>query len=515
MIVRIKTAKGGLQVSAGVHAASKHPPYLEEVLTGSLSSEQFHRYASVASTAVADRLGGIDLANAEHELQERLAVMHARLGLAATLREFPAVRPVDNRGFIDLLAAGRDGALHVVETKIGPDPMLVLQGLDYWCWATAHASALAHHVNEATGAALSASPRVSLDFVVAEKSGEIVSPYTASQLEALDGSIAWQVHRFDDWSTESAALSSFGRRRVPGGSRATDATFAVRLESELTQRLGDALHRRAFFHSGHGVAAVAQPTLEALRERELLHGFVDHVRSSQAFALNLFAGLTPAAVQRVWQLIDPAVIEPVGIEFEYLDPQDDLGELQAARPHQTQVDVLLRGQASDGTMHVALVEVKLSETAFGSCGGFDAAGQDAREICRNPGAWGGDPSTCVQLRNYNGPTRRRYDHYISPEMVRTTTLSGCPFHALNQPMRNVALARALVQRGEADAASFVLCAPWGNKNVWRQWRAAKDVFTDVPGIVLKDLTFESMLEAVEPDRRAYLEHRYCVGLGGS
>ena len=49
------------------------------------------------------------------------------------MREFPAWRPGSNRAaYIDFLANDAHGRLHVVETKIGADAMLVLQGLDYW-----------------------------------------------------------------------------------------------------------------------------------------------------------------------------------------------------------------------------------------------------------------------------------------------------------------------------------------------------------------------------------------------
>ncbi|MDZ7727117.1 MAG: hypothetical protein U5Q44_02375 [Dehalococcoidia bacterium] len=42
------------------------------------------------------------------------------------------------RGFVDFVGVDIDGGLHVVETKIGPDHMLGLQGIDYWAWVTAH-----------------------------------------------------------------------------------------------------------------------------------------------------------------------------------------------------------------------------------------------------------------------------------------------------------------------------------------------------------------------------------------
>jgi hypothetical protein len=36
-----------------------------------------------------------------------------------------------------LIGVTHDGCIGLVETKLGADPTLVLQGLDYWTWATA------------------------------------------------------------------------------------------------------------------------------------------------------------------------------------------------------------------------------------------------------------------------------------------------------------------------------------------------------------------------------------------
>lgn len=508
MALRIRKVAGGLSVTAGVHSSAAEDPPHEERLDGPASPEQFHRLVGAASAVLADRLGGVDVANAEHQLQERLAAMRADLGLVRSVREFPAMRPVGNRGYIDLLGVGSDGALHVVETKIGADSMLVLQGLDYWIWTLAHREELARHLSSELEVPLAKSPPVALDFVVAEAKGEFVSPYTAAQAEALDGSINWQFHTIEGWESETTTVTPLGRRRIPEGPRAADARYAARLEMDLIERAGPTLHRRVFFtERGGGIAAVARPAFDALGKREVLHPFVDHVRSSQAFALNLFGGLTADELRGIWELIDPAVSKIDGVEFEYVDPDDTLGELQPLRRHQTQVDVLLRGSAGDGTRHVALIEVKLSEIHFGSCSAFDSRRNDRRDVCRSPGPWGGEPGSCFQLRNHDGPARRRYDEHLQPSWLDSDE-PECPFRELNQPMRNVGLARALIGRDEADVAVFALCAPRGNVHVWRQWRRAEMLFAGVPKVSLQALPVERVLNAMDAARRQEIEARY-------
>lgn len=237
MVLRVKRTRGGVRVSAGVHATSPGP--LEHVLTNPVSPDQFHELVAAASKAIVDRIRGADPGHAEHRLQERLASRtETDLGLFHPLREFPAVRPVGNRGYIDLLCTDHAQRLHVVETKIGPDPMLVLQGLDYWLWTKAHLPELRSHLH-AHGIVVSGSPVVHVDYVVAPSPAGWLSPYTAAQLEALVGEIAWRVHRWDEWNSEQPTMTSHPKRQVPGGiDRAAEPGFVQRAERALTERAG-------------------------------------------------------------------------------------------------------------------------------------------------------------------------------------------------------------------------------------------------------------------------------------
>ncbi len=342
------------------------------------------------------------------------------------------MRRVGNRGYIDLLGVAKD-RIHVVETKIGADPMLVLQGLDYWVWTTAHLPTLVPYLNDTYQAELPVAPEVVVDYVVGEKDGVLVSPYTAAQLEALDGSVPWRMHRIDGWTTPQGAVTSLGRRVVPGAARVAAPVYPVRLQRHLVAHPTAPLGSGPFFATpGGGIVAEAHHVYADLQTRHGLHRYVDHVRSSQAFAINLFGGLTEGELVAVWALLGVAVAEVDAPTFEYVDPDDALGELQPSRPHQTQVDVLLRARADDGARRVALIEVKLSETGFGSCSAFDAAANDRRDVCHHPGAWGSDTTGCFQLRNHNGPHRRRYDQHLDAAWINTST-TGCPFRELNQP----------------------------------------------------------------------------------
>ncbi len=100
------------------------------------------------------------------------------------------------RGFIDFLGVDIDGGLHVIETKIGPDHMLGVQGLDYWAWVTAHKAEIARQVD----ADPDGGP-VELHYVLACSSRPILHAAAAATIARLAGEIPWRCHVIRDWNT--------------------------------------------------------------------------------------------------------------------------------------------------------------------------------------------------------------------------------------------------------------------------------------------------------------------------
>jgi hypothetical protein len=362
-------------------------------LTDPIRPLNLHRLIAAASRAAVARLDGTDDQHVEHRLQ---AILQATdLGLLAMHREFPAWRHGAGRGFIDFLGVDSRHRIHIVETKIGADDMLILQGLDYWIWANAHREQLRRFFR------LTKIDAIVIDYVVAPKgtTKDLVSPYSAAQVEALAGQVSW---RFDatGWA-EGRALKQLPLRTLPDGARRTDATpqrWAKRLDHHLdelaeTPELAALLTPARHFVDPHdGLLPAAHAAYEQLATRGLLHSQLAHLRSSQAFALNLFAPLDDAALRLLWQYrLGYEVAEVNLAEFEYLDPHDTLGEATAASPHSTQVDVLLRARATDGRRLVALVEVKLSEDEFNPCSAYQSAHNPNVGTCRHDGPFGQRP----------------------------------------------------------------------------------------------------------------------------
>lgn len=179
------------------------------------------RQGNTVGLYLSDRQSGQSRGYREHWMQATLARYTAQIGWSGShrlKREFPAKRPGGGTAYIDFLRMDESGILHIIETKIGHDEMLVLQGLDYWIWAQANAQLLADHFK------VHATRMVGVDYVVGPKDGKqdlargqqaVLSPYAPAQLEALDSEIDWQVHLCTGWATRSPVITPLGARKVP------------------------------------------------------------------------------------------------------------------------------------------------------------------------------------------------------------------------------------------------------------------------------------------------------------
>ena len=148
-------------------------------------------------TGIDERISGIAKKDDGHWLQAVLRTHPKVLGLEQpVLRELPAWRPQGSskhgqtrgRGFVDLAGLDATGHVMLVETKLGSDHMLVLQGLDYLIWANANRARLTTRLE----------CRLDVDFeisyCVGDKQGKEpgLSRHAAGQLNALAPDIRWQ-----------------------------------------------------------------------------------------------------------------------------------------------------------------------------------------------------------------------------------------------------------------------------------------------------------------------------------
>lgn len=497
---------GQVHVVAGVNYSDPKPGQDAPVmlrLTETITVAELGTVQSAVAIARVGKDSGGDVANAEHLLQERLRRDWKLLGLRAEpLREVPVRRPV-GYGYIDLLGAGRDGRIRVIETKLGPFDRLVVQGLDYWIWATANAPDVAEWLD------LPPDSGIDIEYVVAEKTPGhgVIGSYTSGQAEAIQGSIRWRFTTIRDWGgSHVPTVERLPLRTLPSGSKGKPAPrkapprWSVRLARNLAARAesdGVTLGGGVFWpNATDGLEPAAVLVHEQLAAEGLAHHMVGHIRSSQAFALNLFAPLDSAARKSVARSVGIDAVEVGEPRFEWSDPDDALGERTRASPHATQVDVILDCVTAGGGKWALLIEVKLSEQDFNGCSAWSAPANDRLDVCSTSGPFGSNSTQCFQLRNHGREHRRKYDAALGPLSVTSGSDNGGCWFRLggNQPMRNVALARTLVNRGEVDGAVVALCAPKAHHAIWRRWAEAK-AHLGGAGVELVDLPADMVVSA--------------------
>ncbi len=239
----------------------------------------------------------------------------------------------------------------------------------------------------------------------------------------------------------------------------------------------------------------------AVAEDEVrLHKYAAAVTSSQAFALNLFIPWRRGSRAALDARLTNALGEPITIDrltFEWVPAGGLLGEIDADRPRPdepaTAVDIVLWGGARDGARVALLLEVKLGEGGFTTCGGRDSPSNRRPDVCASADVFFRDPSACY-LQHPRGKTRdRRYwDIFASSSGSVRSAFPGasndgpCPFAGQNQqPMRNLAISHALVQEKIVDRAWFGLCAHDDNPDVAAQWAAWRSLLpsTDAAPVI--------------------------------
>jgi Restriction Endonuclease associating with ARP len=521
-VLKIQRSAAGIRATAGTdYSAHRTDKTMAKVLdlTGPPSDAELAEIRGAIETAISERDAGDDVANMEHLLQARLATAAgvAQLGLVGQLeREVPATRPGQRRAYIDLLGVDARGDIHVIETKIDTDAMLAMQGLDYWTWATEHRGDLITLLRD-RGHPFADDAQIRLDYVIGTKAdkGNPDLRYLSPQLEALDGAISWRVGIVAGWRSAGPDLTVewSDRRTIPS----SDADhhrprFAATLQDHLIQhhdRAGPRAHPLFLPEIEDSLIPSARPAFHRLTAHGLLHKYVSHIRSSQRFAINLFGGIEGDAAVALANRVMDGIVSVPSMDLEFTDPRDLLGEASKTSRHQTQADIGIVAIGGDLRRHLILIEVKLSEDDFGHCSGYQDPHNDRLKSCSSGSPFGGGgPSRCFKLANHNRGGQRTYDNYVG---VRPgAPVAGCPFReSLNQPMRNVALAQALVESGEYSTATVALCAHDDHHAMWRRWNEAKETLS-APDVSLADLPASAVLQELQPDDAVTLAEQYAL-----
>jgi hypothetical protein len=531
-VLRLTSGPRSLHVMAGVKFKNPvaGPPHASERIDGPASAEQIAAWTRVVGFDCTQRdRNAPGLGLAEHLLQSRLEP--GMLGLVdlpdpgrrvdspdpAWEREHFGYRGRGREGFLDFLGIDPDGHLHVVETKVGADAGVLIQALDYAAWVEANEDqirALRRWPARPTGS------RVHVDLVLGRKPSTdtkldqpLISGYLAGQLEVLTGDVPLRVFVCKDIHAKPLELEPVAAGDLFDSALAARPPVAAR---RWPARAEQAIRSHGGLPKVHrSVASALLPAaLDAyavLQRAGKLHRWVLSTRSSQAYALNLFAPLEHEGVVAVLNELGLPAVDAEPPVFEHVEHGDPLAEASVHSPHQTQVDVLLRGRDASGRALAAFVEVKLTETDFGHCSAFERAEGAHLENCIAPGLFGSDPSACWQLRN-KGKGRRLYDVALGGVPVSLPAPSrsngGCLVRtSLSQPMRNLALAHHCLAEGYAHRVVFALCAPSGYDGIWRRFAELRAAFPDTDTRSILALPALTVAQA-HTDGGALLRARY-------
>lgn len=222
-LLKVTGDRTTLTVTAGIDYAAHRtgvPMAAVVVLTGPLEPDDLRQIQAAVLEGKRRRDDGTDGENREHALQSSLQTGAgiAALGLVGSvLREVPANRPGSRRAYIDLLGVDHDGAIHVIETKIGVDAMLGLQGLDYWVWALANRDLLVDYLRS-EGHDLVDRPEIVVDVVVGSKKDDGVRPdlrYLAPQARAFASEVRWRLGHVTGWASAAPSVQWWPANSLP------------------------------------------------------------------------------------------------------------------------------------------------------------------------------------------------------------------------------------------------------------------------------------------------------------
>lgn len=254
-----------------------------------------------------------------------------------------------------------------------------------------------------------------------------------------------------------------------------------------------------------------------------LHDFVNHVRSSQMFCINLFYYLLqnePNVLLKVlgkYSKIELASIQ--SFEFEFSADSNILGEWKSDnnRPEEyvTATDLYIKAANKSGEEIGYLIEVKFSENEFTKCGGFESKGNlsESKTVCNNANSLLHDFKSCY-LHGANGKSKlsRTYlDYFVKSDFKESAFSSNCPFILNHQCLRNQALLRALVSNKKIDRGFFVLVNHDSNVKIIDEWEKYNEILSEDAKQEILHISASSFIKSAENKNfTKYFYDRYMI-----
>lgn len=254
-----------------------------------------------------------------------------------------------------------------------------------------------------------------------------------------------------------------------------------------------------------------------------LHDFVNHVRSSQIFCINLFFHLIqnePNVLLEVLSHFSKLNLTKLkSFEFEFSADKNILGEWKSNenRPEEyvTATDLFIIAIDDSNTNIGFLIEVKFSENDFTNCGGFTSKGNlnDSKIICNNGTKFLNDFGACY-LHGAHGKSKlkRKYLDYFKKEDFNSKMFNDkCPFILNHQCIRNQSLLRALIKERNITSGYFVLVHHDQNEPIVEEWNLFENLLSvNAKKEIIKISTSEFIKKSRNNNFKKYFKDRYLI-----
>jgi hypothetical protein len=229
-VLSIQGKLSQIKIRAGIHdqALSNGDPTARLNDGDSLVGSTLEEVITAVEDGIRQRLSGTFNRPDEHWLQAVVRQFPSIVGVEQpALRELPAWRPHSadlresqwnkkwGRGYVDIAGLDGHGNLRIVETKLSDnsDPLLVLQGLDYYIWSLALESDLKDRLGAPKGS------KTEIHYVIGDTvDGKIKhSAYTEAMARSLHPSVPWQFQSVRNWFHPDGSTEDIESELFPPG----------------------------------------------------------------------------------------------------------------------------------------------------------------------------------------------------------------------------------------------------------------------------------------------------------
>lgn len=252
-----------------------------------------------------------------------------------------------------------------------------------------------------------------------------------------------------------------------------------------------------------------------------LHDYINHVRSSQMFAINTLYPLLQKEEDKFLEIINKHIpkeqLEVIDYQFEYSPEENILGEWKSDenRPEEyvTSVDLALITKDFEEKKSSILIEVKFTEDEFSNCGGYNSGGnkEETKKVCYNSELLLEDFNRCyLQGAKGKSKLKRKYFDYFNKEDFNEACFKGnCPFIRTHQCLRNHSLGRALVDTGNVEYSYFILIYHENNEAIIEKWNEYLDTLSDSTKKEVNAIRIEDFVANSEDETyKKYYDDRY-------